>query len=157
MQKGSGEKGQQPGDQEHYESEQIGEQESSRRWPSTQWGNSRAQVEPESAKSQQHCQEHAERENTQAAAPAIDGRNPLDLSRRRGGTKKEDLATNATDLVPDLADEGIDLSPSPECITTTKPEQKAQAIDLEAIGDVLGVLAREQTVEVFEEDSPARW
>src|SRR5580704_10198810 len=141
MQKGSGEKGQQPGDQEHYESEQIGEQESSRRWPSTQWGNSRAQVEPESAKSQQHCQEHAEREDPQTTAPPIDCRNPFDLSRRRGGPKKKDLATNATDLVPDLAHEGIDLSPSSERIPATKAEQKAQAINLEAIGDVLGVLA----------------
>src|ERR1700722_16180900 len=112
MEKGSGEIGQQPGDQEHYESEQIGEQESSRRWPSTQWGNSRAQVEPESAKSQQHCQEHADRENTQAPAPAINCRRTLDLSGRCGGAKKQHLATNATDLVPDLADEGINLSPS---------------------------------------------
>src|SRR5580704_5588358 len=120
MQKASGEIGQEPGDQEHYESEQIGEQESSRRWPSTQCGNSRAQVEPESAKSQQHCQEHAEREDTQTAAPAVHCCDPFDLSRRCGRTKKEDLATNATDLVPDLANEGIDLSPSPECITTTK-------------------------------------
>src|ERR1700692_2191683 len=112
MQKGSGEKGQQPGDQEHYESEQIGEQQSSRRWPSTQWGNSRAQIEPEGAKSQQHCQEHADRENTETAAPAIDGRHPLNLSRRRRGAKKENLATNATDLVPDLANVYFDLSPS---------------------------------------------
>src|ERR1700722_11181925 len=123
MQKASGEIGQESGDQEHYESEQIGEQESSRRWPSTQWGNARAQVEPESAKSQQHCQEHAEREDTQTAAPAIDCRHPLDLSQRRGSSKEENLATNATDLVPDLADKGIYLSPSPECIATTKTEQ----------------------------------
>src|SRR5450631_3301650 len=103
MQKGSGVEGQETGDQEHYEGEQIGEQESSRRWPSTQWGNSRAQIEPESAKSQQHCQEHAERENTQTAAPAIDCRNPFNLSRRCRRAKKEDLAANATDLIPDLA------------------------------------------------------
>src|SRR5271156_6178430 len=119
MQKGSGEIGQQAGDQEHYESEQIGEQESSRRWPSTQWRNSRAQVEPESAKGQQHCQEHAEREDTQAAAPAIDCRNPLHLSWRRCRAKEENLATNATDLLADLANEGINLSPSPERIAAT--------------------------------------
>src|ERR1700722_19455852 len=131
MQKSSGEKGQQPCDQEHYESEQIGEQESSRRWPSTQWGNSRAQVEPESAKSQQHCQEHAEGEDTQTTAPAIDCRHPLDLNRGRCGPKKENLTTDATDLVPDLADEGVDLSTSSECIAATKAQQKAQAIHLE--------------------------
>src|SRR5258708_37937814 len=117
MQKGPRGIGQETGDQEHYESEQIGEQESSRRWPSTQWGNSRAQIEPEGAKSQQHCQEHADRENTEAAAPAIDCRNPLNLNRRRRRAKKEDLAPNATDLIPDLANVGFDFSPSTEGIS----------------------------------------
>ena len=83
--------------------------------------------------------------NTQSAAPAIDCRNPLNLSRRCRRAKKQDLATNATDLIPDLANVNFDLSPSTECVAAPIAEQEAQAIDLQAIGDILCVLAREQT------------
>src|ERR1700679_1083958 len=103
MEKDSSCVGEQQREQENHESEQIGEQKSSRRRPSTHWGNPRAEREPESAKGRQHRQEHTQRGDTQTPAPAIDGHLPLDFKRRSDGAKKETLAADARDLVSNLA------------------------------------------------------
>src|ERR1700735_1917089 len=141
--------GEQQREQENHESEQIGEQKSSRRRPSTYWGNPRAEREPESAKGREHGQEHAQGGDTQTPAPAIDGHLALDLQRCSSGAKKENRAADARHLVFNLAHEGLDLSPSPQRILAPVAEQKAQAVDLETIGDVVRVLSGQQSAQVF--------
>src|SRR5271154_5292678 len=141
--------GEQQREQENHESEQIGEQKSSRRRPSTHWGNPRVQREPEGAIGRQHRQEHAQRDDTQTPAPAIDGRLALDFQWRSGGTKEERLAADACDLVSNLANEGLGLSSSAQRILASVAEQKAQTVDLETIGDILRILSRQQSAQVF--------
>src|SRR5580658_3438362 len=124
MEKDSSCVGKQQGEEENHESEQIGEQKSSRRWPSTHWGNPRAERKPESAIGRQHRQEHKQSGDTQTPAPAIYGHLPLDFQRRSDNAKKESLATDARDLVSNLANEGLDLSSSPQRVLTRSEERR---------------------------------
>src|SRR5215469_345062 len=131
-----------------------------------------AQGKPEASKSQKRNYKQHESGDAKGAAPWVHSCNLFDL--RRGRVRhKADLPTNAIDLFPCLANQGLDFAPralaplaavalarhisSDTCrqsVFSFEAQQHAQAVDFETIGRFLRVLTREQRAEIIEEDFP---